>query len=146
MILRKSLFVLALFAFSGGGLAHQGVKNPAVKARMDAMSAIKAEMKIIDDMAKRVTSLDLQAAKSATTRIEQLAGRTSDLFRKREDDPVSEALPAIWQNFDDFEQKSLNMEEAARTATDTIGDLASLRTSLVKIGQTCKACHSDYRK
>lgn len=146
MTLRKSILILALTMITGTSLAHQGVKNPAVKARMDSMSAIKAEMKLISDMAKGLVAFEVTTAREAASEVARHGRKTPDLFRDRQDDPVSEALPSIWETYSDFVEKSTDMEKAASKAARDINDLTSLRASLADIGRTCKACHSDYRK
>lgn len=135
------LLVTAVAAY-----AHQGVTNPAVMARMEAMSGIGDATKVLGQMVKGTQPFDQAAARSAAETIAKLAADTPDLFRAREDDKMSEALPAIWDNFDDFANKAGVMETAAQRASTNITDLASLRSALGEIGQTCKACHSDYRK
>ena len=55
----------------------------------------------------------------------------------------SEALPAIWENWDDFVAKSEAMVRAADVAP---ADLAELRAGLGAVGRTCSACHEAYRK
>lgn len=146
MVFKMALVAGLVVAFAAGALAHQGVTNPAVKARMDAMSGIGAATKVLGDMAKGTTPFNQDAAQSAAAEIAALAKETPVLFKDPEEDAMSEALPAIWQNFDDFSKKAAAMESAAQSASQSITDLATLRAGLGQIGQTCKACHSDYRK
>ena len=126
--------------------AHQGVRNPAVKARMDAMVGINDAMQTIAHMAKGGSPFNQSEAKSAVAEIARLAGVMPDLFRDRQDDPKSEALSVIWDDFDDFVQKSMDMQHAAFNASGLISDAESLTLVIREIGVTCKACHSDYRK
>lgn len=56
------------------------------------------------------------------------------------------ALPAIWDNFDDFQTKwdglgtaVSDMQTVAATGQEAIGP------ALGKVGDACKACHDDYR-
>lgn len=146
MKVRHGLWLAVFIATSLGAYAHQGVTNPAVKERMDVMSSIGDAMKVLGSMAKGAKPFDAAAAQNAAASVAKLAGTTPDVFREPEDDKMSEALPAIWDTFDDFTKKAKAMETAANTAAENITDLASLRSALGQIGQTCKACHSDYRK
>ena len=60
-------------------LAHQGVKNKAVMARMNAMSEIAKNTKTLGEMAKGATTFDAEAAREQTqslglkTMIERIA-------------------------------------------------------------------------
>ena len=146
MIIRKTVFALALLAGTAGALAHKGVQNADVMARMNSMSAIKEAMKLLDDMAKGNRGFDQDAARKAAGAVAMEAAKTADLFKSAAKDPKSEALPVIWDSFDDFTAKAGMMEEAASKAASGITDSDSLRASLIAMGKTCKSCHSDYRK
>lgn len=136
--------LIALVLSAGAALAHQGVQNPAVKARMDAMSAIADNTRILGEMAKGTRPFDAAAARAAAAAIADHAARTPALFAAPEQDPKSEALPAIWTDFDDFTARSAAMQAAARNATG-IATPADLGPALAGIGRTCKACHERYR-
>ncbi|MCV6577143.1 MAG: cytochrome c, partial [Cohaesibacter sp.] len=107
---------------------------------------IKTAMKTLDDMAKGRVPFAKEKARKAAFSIEYQAVLTPDLFREAASDPKSEARPEIWERFEDFVQKSEQMKAAAQHAAQNINDIASIRASLVKMGKTCKACHSDYRQ
>lgn len=126
--------------------AHEGVRNPAVKARMDAMSEIAKNTKVLGSMAKGERAFDQQTAIAAARAIASGARETPALFRVEEDDPVSEAKPAIWQNFAQFEAKSLAMEKAAQDAAESIRAPEDLPVALAAIGASCKSCHESYRE
>ncbi|MDJ0825280.1 MAG: cytochrome c [Rhodobacter sp.] len=126
--------------------AHQGVQNPAVKARMDAMGVISKNTKVLGAMAKGETSFDAQTARDAARAIAATGAEVPGLFEAQETDPKSEALPAIWDRFDDFVMKTEDMVAAAGAASTSIETPASLRAALATIGGTCKACHEEYRE
>ena len=142
--MRKIVFGLAIALTAGAALAHSGVKNATVMARMDAMATIGAQTKIIGDMAKGATAFDADRAAQALSRIETLAARTPHLFKAQETDPKSEALPEIWAEFDRFVALSDDLQETAGTlAVETPADLGP---ALGQLGAACKACHSRYRQ
>ena len=66
--------------FAGSALAHKGVMNSSVKARMNAMSAIAEQMKTLGKMAKGVTPFDSATARLAAAEIAKHAGDTPKLF------------------------------------------------------------------
>ena len=127
-------------------LAHQGVQNPAVKARMDAMVVISDNTKVLGTMAKGERAFDPLAARDAAQMIATTAMDVPGLFEAPEADPKSEALPAIWEDFGDFVAKTQDMAAAAQAASTSIETMADLQLALSSIGGTCKACHELYRE
>ncbi|MEP1352870.1 MAG: cytochrome c [Tateyamaria sp.] len=126
-------------------LAHQGVQNPAVKARMDEMSAIAANMKTLGQMAKGATEFDAVVARSAAAAIAKHASATPGLFGANETDPMSEARPEIWSNFEDFTAKATELESLAIGFSTSIDDPSDLKAAMGALGVNCKSCHSVYR-
>lgn len=123
-------------------LAHGGVQNPAVMARMEAMKGIGDSMKVLGGMVKGDAAFDTATAQAALDRIKGHAAQVPALFKAPEVDPKSEALPAIWDNWADFESKARAMGGAADA---TITDPASLTPTVSALAGSCKACHRDYR-
>jgi cytochrome c556 len=126
-------------------LAHQGVKNPAVKARMDGMSAIAENMKTLGQMAKGATAFDAGTARSAAAAIAEHAAATPSLFEANETDPKSEARSEIWSNFEDFAAKATELETIATGFSTSINGPADLNAAMGALGANCKSCHSVYR-
>lgn len=126
--------------------AHDGVHDPAVKARMDAMSVIGAQMKVLGNMAKGQVAFDASAAQAAAALVAEQAAAVPALFETQVDDPKSEADPAIWTNYPDFSAKAGDLQDAAQTAAGSMSSLDDLRASLGAMGGTCKACHGPYRE
>lgn len=142
--MKKWSIVIACLA-AGAAVAHEGVKNPAVMARMDGMSTIGAETKILGQMAKGEKPFDAAAAQAASAKIAAEAARIEALFKAQEDDPMSESLPAVWTDFPNFVAKAKTLQEAALKASD-VTTKDALEPSLREIGATCSACHKVYRK
>lgn len=132
--------------FATLAVAHTGVKNPTVLARMEAMKETQESTKVLGAMAKGERSFDADTARAAAAEIARLAGQTPALFEVQETDPNSEALPVIWDRFDDFTEKSLALEAAADALAASIETEEQLRAGLGRIGAACKACHEVYRK
>ena len=142
---KQILFVAALVIPATIAWAHDGVKNAAVMARMDAMSDIGAATKILGNMARGRTDFDQSAAQAAATTIATKAAMVPALFEAQEDDPLSEARDAIWSNFDDFTAKSNALQMAAEAAAQATS-LSALRAAMGGIGGSCKDCHQSYRE
>ncbi|MEP1200574.1 c-type cytochrome [Tateyamaria sp.] len=140
-------FVAATLALGAtAALAHTGVKNPAVMARMNGMSAISDNVEVLGTMAKGQVAFDAASAKMAARAIARHSAESVDLFTAQETDPKSEALPAIWENFDDFTSKAQDLEAFANEWSEKISTLEDVRAGIRPLGQSCKACHSLYRE
>jgi len=135
---------LAVVLIATSALAHSGVKNPAVKARMDGMSGMGAATKVLGDMAKGNAAFDAAAAQTATRAIAVHASEIPALFKAPAQDPKSEASPKIWEAFADFTAQAEALENMALAASET-ASLAELRATLGQIGKNCSACHKTYR-
>ncbi len=143
---QKSIAPGLLLVTATAALAHQGVQNPAVKARMDGMSAIAENMKILGQMSKGATEFDAGAARLAAAAIAEHAAATPGLFEANETDPKSEARPEIWSNFEDFATKATELQRIAESLSTSIGSQADLAVAMRVLGENCKSCHSAYRE
>ena len=140
------LYSLIIALFVSPSYAHEIVKNPTVKARMEAMSEIASNMKTLGNMARGIYDFDLEKAKTALSTIGQIAKTTPMLFKDPEMDPKSEATLAIWENYDDFIAKAKDLEMAALEAEKTLFGGDDIVPAMRLMGTTCKSCHSSYRK
>lgn len=145
-MLRSLVIAAAIACVAHPIVAHDGVENPDVEARMHAMSDIGAQMKVLGTMAKGQVAFDAAAAQAAAALVAERAAAVPALFETQADDPKSEADPAIWADFEDFTVKAMALQTAAETATESLSSLDDLRGSLGAMGGTCKACHGPYRQ
>lgn len=144
--MRRKFIALGLVLVTGtAALAHEGVQNPAVKARMDGMTAIADNMKTLGQMAKGATGFDAATARSAAVAIARHAAKAPGLFEAQETDPKSEARPEIWTNFEDFAAKATELETIAIGLSTSISQPSDLTAAMGRLGANCKSCHSIYR-
>ena len=141
--MHRSIIALTVILFTTTAAAHEGVKAPAVMARMNGMSEIGDATKVLGQMAKGAVAFDASAAQGAARTIAEEAARIPALFEARADDPKSEALPAIWERFEDFSGLARDLERAAGVEIATPD---ALGPAFQAIGAACKACHEDYRE
>ncbi len=127
-------------------LAHGGVKNAAVMARMETMKSIGDAMKVMGSMVEGKTEFDAATARAAAADVARFAAQTPALFKAPENDPKTEALPAIWQRFEDFATKAQETERLADRLAQTLETKADLDAGLLQLGASCKACHKEHRK
>lgn len=146
IMIRKTLVFGLVLVTTTAALAHQGVQNPAVKARMDGMSAIAENVKTLGQMSKGATEFDATTARLAASAIAEHAAATPGLFEANENDPKSEARPEIWSNFEDFTKKAKELETIAIGFSTSINELADVNAAMRALGTNCKSCHSVYRE
>lgn len=141
--MKTRYLAFAAILAAGAALAHGGVKDPQVKARMDLMGTVKNNMAVLGDMAKGATDFDPDAAAEAKAALLDAAAGIPAAFESAASDPKSEALPAIWENWPDFTAKAADMGRAV--ASVDVNSLENVQTGMRVIGQTCGACHKLYR-
>lgn len=138
---RHLAVLLALIATSA--IAHDNVKDPSVKARMDMMKEIKAATGVLGNMAKQPATYNKAQADAAKATLASLAGKIPAAFQDQARDPVSEASPGIWQNWADFTARATDLKAAAQ-AMDS-GSAGGVARGMQDIGAACGSCHKAYR-
>lgn len=138
----KSLIV-GLVLVAGVAMAKEGVQDPTVKARMDLMGTIGMNTKVLGDMAGGKAEFDAAAAQAAKDALVAASAEIAAKFEPQATDPVAEAKPEIWTNWDDFVKKATALNTAA-TALDP-SSLDTVKAGMGAIGGSCKDCHTSYR-
>ncbi|MDE0054012.1 MAG: cytochrome c [Gammaproteobacteria bacterium] len=121
--------------------ASQGDKD----YRHHTMEAIGGHMQAMFDILRgKVDHADQLSVHAAA--LASLAEITPTLFPAGSGGDDTDALPAIWENPEDFAERLDAFKEAGaglRTAAETGGDVMAAAQQL---GQACKGCHDNYRK
>ena len=153
MIRSSNLMVLVLtLAFvtaplgTSGMLAHSGVLNKDVAARMTLMSSMGRNMGVLGKMLQKKAPFDQGKAVEAINNIEQLAVETPLVFEKRVLDPRSEAKELIWEEFKSFTKISTGLATSAKQLSSSMKSSDDLRPALINLSQSCKECHSRFRE
>ncbi len=127
-------------------LAHDGATG-VVKERMDLMERQKDDMKLIGEMAKGTKPFDAAKAAEAARDIAVTAKKIHELFPEGSGGGKSEALPAVWEHWDDFTAKADELGNAADTLASSLdGSDPQWKGAFQGVSDACKACHQDYRK
>jgi cytochrome c556 len=60
----------------------------------------------------------------------------------------TEAKDAVWSNMDDFKKKmeTFQVEAASLAEVAKGGDMAAIKPQFGKVGESCKACHKEYKE
>ncbi|MBY6201550.1 cytochrome c [Maritalea mobilis] len=146
MKLSSALTLAVAVAIGTAAVAHQGVENPAVLARMNNMTDMGDSVETLVNMVRGTTTFDRAQANQALQDLRIQSSEIVPLFQNREDDPASEALDTIWLNFDDFVNRANRLEIAAGELAGGIETLGDVRPALQSIGETCSGCHDIYRQ
>ena len=138
--------IVALSIISGNLSAHSGVLNKDVAARMKLMSEIAVNMGVLGKMLKKKDPFDKDKAVSAVEAIKSLAVQTPKVFKKQEMDPKSEAKFTIWKDFEAFTKIANKLSVDAKKITADLQSFDDVRPALINLSQSCKSCHSRFRK
>ncbi|WP_158585670.1 c-type cytochrome [Pseudooceanicola sediminis] len=134
---------IGAMTLTGAALANAEVSNPAVKDRMDLMGTIRGSFAVLGGMAQGKVDFDADKATSAQATLVEAAAKIPAKFEPNEADPESEALPAIWENWDDFVDHAAALETAAAALDPS--SLETVKAGVGKIGASCGGCHQTYR-
>lgn len=160
-----------VLAASAAAFAHSGATG-VVKERMDQMGMIAKSMKSIGGMMKGATVYDASVVQSEASMIASHGGETlTKLFPEGSTKHPSEALPAIWTDWERFEAIAMDLSRYATALSAGAGnergatggslssngltssgsedaDLASMSPDdlFMKVAGTCLACHEDFRQ
>jgi cytochrome c556 len=125
-------------------------ESVAVEVRQGHMLNYASNLGVIGPMAQGNAAYDAAAAQAAADNIFHLASIHQDRYwlpgTSSEEFEGSHALPAIWENPEDFASKQAALLEAATALQAAAGtDLAGLQGALGGVGQACGSCHQAYR-
>ena len=131
---------------TGRGVALIWLHHPVPRQALPRWTACQQQLyDVLQPLGADRQALDAARVRAAATTLAQEAARIEALFEAREDDPKSEALPAVWDSFPDFTAKAQTLKAAAEAAKD-VSTQEQLQTAMRDFGATCSACHKAYRK
>jgi len=136
---------IGILFVASGAFAHSGATG-IVKERMDGMTALAASMKSLVGMSKS-GNIDLDKVRDAAKVLQSHSGdEMTARFPEGSLPKVSEASPAIWTDWDRFSEIAQDLHtEAIRLDQATAVDALDLGEFVTRLGETCSACHKDFR-
>lgn len=122
----------------------------ATETRQAVFKLLGYNMGPISAMARGNREFDAAIAERNARRIADLAPMIPELFQAfdtREFDVETEALPEIWEEMDEFEQRARDLVEAANTFADIAarGDRMETIGAVREFGSNCGDCHDQFR-
>ena len=103
------------------------------------MQEVKTSFDKIGQMAKGAVAFDAHDTQAAKALLLKASQAVADKFKANETDPLSQAAPAIWKNWDDFVAKSIVIEVLH------MPNLAALKTGIQAKGAGYMACNKAYK-
>ncbi len=139
-------------------IAHTGASG-IVKQRMDAMGVLGDHARIVGDMLKRKTAFDNDAVEMAAQAFiehgEQIPALFPDTAASRTGSET-EALPAIWTEWDDFVALATRFTEDSKALATIASEINTgeqsdeeksrvVRTAFFRASRSCSGCHERFR-
>lgn len=145
--LRAMLVAACVLSALGTATAHDTATG-VVKQRMDFMKKLGDANKAMANMLDGEAPFDRTRFADDATRIRDHAQHLLHQFPADSLQKPTEALPAIWENWEKFERHSDTLEREAAILVETVrqGDLSAIREQFFTVGDTCKSCHRHFRK
>jgi cytochrome c556 len=143
-MLRAALLAASLLAVPTLALAQNA---EVIKERKANFKAMGDAAKPTGAMMKGEADFDLAAVKNAIKVFQEKAALQGKLFPDdSKEGEKTEALPAIWENKADFEERFVKLAEAAKAADASIIDEDTFGAEWPKVMGNCGSCHKKYRK
>jgi len=139
----RGLIVAGALALGVAGVVAQ---SDVIKARQDAMKAIGAANKPAVGMLKGVAPFNLATVQASLKAFSDNANKSLTLYPAGSNQGETAALPSIWQNKADFDNKMKALAADAATALKAITDEASFKANFPAVLKNCGGCHGEYRR
>ncbi len=147
-ISKISWLLLLGWLFGGAAVfAHTGATG-IVKHRMDSMSQIAKKMRLISAIMTEEKPFNATTVKDAALAIADHARKIPEFFPEGSGAKPSEALPAIWTNWEKFIQIATELETSAQNLAATADDASvasDVRPPFIEVTVSCKSCHKTFR-
>ena len=149
----RAIAVLATAGIMASAVLAQEERTPeqlAVELRQAHMNNFARNLSTLGAMAQGNAEYDAAQAQSAADNLYHFAMVDWDYYwlpgTSSEEMEGTRALPAIWENREDFESKHAALQEAATALQGAAGtDLAALQAAMGGVGQACGSCHENFR-
>lgn len=143
----SGLVLTALLAVPFAAQAQFAKVEDAVKYRKSALSVMGTHFGRVGAVVKGERPYDKAAVEADVAVVEMMAKLPWSAFVPGSDTADSKAKPEIWKEQDKFNAaaEKTQSEVAKLSAAAKSGDLGMIKTAFGAVGQSCKACHDNYR-
>ena len=142
----SALAMVTSLACQIGAGAHQGASG-VILQRMILMEDVGTAMRVMAAMFKAETPYDPGVLARQSSTLSSLSKRIPGLFPAGSIQKPSEARPAIWRDWQEFEQltRDLIAESDVLAEQATTLSATDARLQFARIAKTCAACHKKFR-
>lgn len=139
---------VAATALATPAMAQFKNTEDAVKYRKAALTVMGNHFARLGAMTSGKAPFDAKVAAENAAVVETMSKLPWAGFVPGSDKGDTRALPEIWTEAADFKAASEKMqaEVVKLSAAAKTGNLDAVKTAFGAAGQTCKACHDNYRK
>ncbi len=132
---------------SAAGPADDSPEYQAFQFRDGVMRGLAWKVGKLRGMAQGDIPVDNAVALKNARDTAALAGMLADGFIPNSTVKGSRALPDIWKNFPDFQQKANDLQMAATALADATqaNGFEAAKGMVQAVGQSCGGCHRTYR-
>jgi len=144
-------FVMAVFMANIAPAGAQGQSAATViEARKEAMKAKGGAMRVLTPLARGDSPWNQDAALAARATLRRVGDGTAALFPRGtgpESGVATAALPAVWDQWSNFEAATRGFTDAARVVEEAAkaGDLERFKGGFGALARSCGTCHETFR-
>jgi cytochrome c556 len=147
--LAATLTLALTLALPGAALADEAAEA-ALKARQSLMSLIAYNLGPMAQMAQGRIDYDAAAAQAAADNLHGLTRHSQERLwpegTANGEREGSRALPAVWENLEEFAMRYATLQDATTALQAVAGDgLQAVQGALGGVGGACRDCHQTYR-
>lgn len=123
-------------------------EEAAIEYRQAAFHMIKSHFGPMAAMVKGEKEFNAEEFTKNAEAVATLSKFPINGFIEGSDMGETEAKDAIWKNMDDFKKKMETFQVEAASLADVAkgGDIAAIKPQFGKVGESCKACHKEYKE
>ncbi len=144
MNLRTALAALAVGLSAGAVMAQ----SDPIAARIALMKGNNDNAKVVVQMMRGRAEFDASKVEAAFAQWAETAQKLPGLFPENsKTGGDTNALPKIWQDKKDFDEKAAAFAKAVAENRDKAkSSLDGLKAAIPVVGKACDNCHEDYRR
>ncbi|MBV1774916.1 cytochrome c [Burkholderiaceae bacterium DAT-1] len=120
----------------------------ALADRKEAFKAIKEPFKVARGVAEGKVAYDKAAFEKTAAELVEAGKKPWALFPAGSGGGKSEARPEVWSKPAEFKAAADKFQDATLKLADSAkaGELDKIKLAIAAVGETCKACHKDFKK
>ena len=149
MKITAPLAILLSSLMVGMAYSHSGAMG-VVKERMAAMENMDKKSKVAADMFKGKLEFNKDAIADAADSFTEHSKQMIALFPDtKESRNGTEALPEVWERWDDFSSRVaefIELSDALKHTVATTDDQGQLKKAFLSTLNSCSGCHKRFRK